>query len=102
MELLPLIIQLISGAVGGTALGAAAKNLSLGTAGNSIVGALGGLGGGTLLGGLMAGGGEMAAAAGEAAGGADIGALIGQVGSGAVGGGVLMAIVGVVKKMMTK
>jgi len=38
----------------------------------------------------------------EAAGGADIGAIIGQVASGGVGGGVVLAIVGMIKKMMAK
>ena len=42
------IIQLLAGAVGGNAAGAAGKSVSLGTAGNSIVGALGGLGGSQL------------------------------------------------------
>ena len=37
-----LIIQLIAGAIGGNAVGAAAKNVNLGTAGNTIAGALGG------------------------------------------------------------
>ncbi len=42
MDITALIIQLIAGAIGGNAAGAALKNLSLGTAGNSIVGILGG------------------------------------------------------------
>ena len=37
-----LIIQLIAGAIGGNAVGAAAKNVNLGTAGNTIAGAVGG------------------------------------------------------------
>ena len=44
-----LIIQLIAGAIGGNAVGAAAKNVNLGTAGNTIAGALGGAAGGSLL-----------------------------------------------------
>ena len=39
-SLIPLIIQLISGAVGGNVAGAMMKNLSLGTLGNSIAGIL--------------------------------------------------------------
>ena len=39
---------------------------------------------------------------GAAAGGMDIGSIIGQVASGGVGGGVVLAIVGVVKNMMAK
>ena len=44
-----LIIQLIAGAIGGNAVGAAAKNVNLGTAGNTIAGAVGGVAGGSLL-----------------------------------------------------
>lgn len=44
-----LVVQLVAGLVGGNAAGAALKNLSLGTLGNSIVGLLGGAGGGYLL-----------------------------------------------------
>ena len=47
--LINLIIQLIAGAVGGNAAGAAMKNVNLGTLGNTIAGAIGGAGGGTLL-----------------------------------------------------
>ena len=63
-----LIIQLIAGAIGGNAAGAAAKNVSLGTGGNTIAGAVGGIAGGSLLTSLipMLSGG---------AGGMDIGAL---------------------------
>ena len=35
-----MIIQLVSGAVGGNAAGAPLKNLSLGNTGNSVVGAI--------------------------------------------------------------
>ena len=44
-----LIIQLIAGAIGGNAVGAAAKNVNLGTAGNTVAGAVGGVAGGSLL-----------------------------------------------------
>jgi len=37
-NLLPLIIQLVSGAVGGNVAGSAMKNQSLGPVGNSIAG----------------------------------------------------------------
>ncbi|MGH1441012.1 MAG: hypothetical protein ACRBBR_12920 [Cellvibrionaceae bacterium] len=87
-----LIIQLISGAVGGNAAGAIFKNLSLGTLGNSLAGILGGVGGGQLLGalGLMAGG-----------GGLDLASIISSIASGGIGGGVLLAVVGLVKKAMS-
>lgn len=98
-----LIIELIAGAIGGNAAGAAAKKYSLGTTGNSIAGAIGGV----ILGQIMAamGVGEpgMAAAEGAPAGGGlDIGALVGQVVGGGVGGGALTVIAGLVKGMMQK
>ena len=43
-----LIIQIIAGLIGGNAAGAGMKNTSLGTAGNSVVGGVGGLLGGLL------------------------------------------------------
>ena len=48
--ILPLIIQLVSGAVGGNLAGALMKKFSLGTLLNSVVGILGGGIGGQLLG----------------------------------------------------
>jgi len=60
-EYLPLIIQLVSGAVGGNVAGKLMKNLSLGTLWNSVSGILGGGLGGWLLGmiGIDAGGGAV-------------------------------------------
>ncbi len=98
--MMELIISLVSGAVGGNAAGGILKKLNLGVIGNSIAGIVGGGIGGQLLG--MFGGGDMAAAAGEMAGSMDVGSIVGQVASGGVGGGVMLAIVGVVKKMMNK
>ena len=66
-----LIIQLVSGAVGGNVAGGLLKKFSLGTMGNSIAGIVGGGLGGQLLGGLMGSG------AADAAAGMDIGSIIG-------------------------
>jgi len=66
-SLLPVIIQLISGAAGGNIAGSLMKNLSLGTVGNSIVGILGGGLGGQLLGMLGVG---------TETGGTDVGSII--------------------------
>ena len=92
-NLLPLIIQLISGAAGGNLAGALLKNLSLGTVLNSIVGILGGGIGGQILGmlGIGTGGGEM-----------DISGIVGSIAGGGVGGGVLLAIIGMLKKVFAK
>jgi len=93
-----LIIQLISGAVGGNVAGAAMKQYSLGTVGNSIAGLIGGGVGAQIIGALLGGGGTGTDLAG--AGGLDIGAIIGQIASGGVGGGILMVIVGLIKQAM--
>jgi len=95
--MLALIIQLISGAVGGNAAGSLLKNLSLGTVGNSIAGIVGGGLGGSLLGMLSPEMGEMAAS-----GGMDISSIVGSLAGGGVGGGVIVAIVGMIKNAMGK
>jgi uncharacterized membrane protein YeaQ/YmgE (transglycosylase-associated protein family) len=51
--LINLIIQIVAGALGGNGAGSAVKDLSLGPLGNTIVGAIGGLGGGQLLSALI-------------------------------------------------
>lgn len=91
MELLPLIIQLVSGAVGGNVAGSLMKNFSLGTAGNSIVGILGGGIGGSVLAALGMGGGGM-----------DVGGILSMVAGGGIGGGVLMAVIGFIRKAISK
>ena len=94
--MLPLIIQLISGAAGGNIIGAVLKNLNLGTVGNSIAGIVGGGIGGQLL--SMLGAGGVAAAA--SSGSMDIGSILSSVAGGGVGGGVLMAVIGLIKQAM--
>lgn len=91
--LINLIIQLIAGAVGGNAVGAGVKNVDLGALGNTIAGAIGGAGGGTLLTALLP-------LLQGAAGNVDIGTLVGQAVGGGVSGAILTAIVGVVKNAM--
>ncbi|MCY1126784.1 hypothetical protein OU426_07965 [Frigidibacter sp. RF13] len=88
-----LIISLLSGAAGGNIVGKILKNLDLGPIGNSIAGIIGGGLGQQILGSLGAG---------DPAAGMDIGSIIASVASGGVGGGVLMAIVGLLKSMMAK
>jgi hypothetical protein len=91
--LVNLIIQIISGAVGGNLAGAAAKDVSLGGVGNTIAGAIGGGIGGQILAALV----PMLS---QTAGTADIGALVGQVAGGGIAGAVLTAIVGLIKNKM--
>lgn len=89
-----LLIQLIGGAIGGNLAGKVLKNFDLGTLWNSVVGILGGGIGGQLLAmfGIMGTGGSAM----------EIGSIIMNVLSSGVGGGVLLAIVGVIKKAMGK
>ena len=88
-----LIISLLSGALGGNVAGKLLSKYSLGTLGNSIVGILGGGLGSYLLGmlGMDLGGAEM-----------NLTNILGNVAEGGVGGGALMAIIGVIKGMMNK
>jgi uncharacterized membrane protein YeaQ/YmgE (transglycosylase-associated protein family) len=92
---LGLIIQLVSGAVGGNIAGSLMKKSSLGTALNSVVGIIGGGLGGQLLG--MAGMGAVGAASGM-----DLASIVTQVASGGIGGGVLLAVIGLIKNAMAK
>ena len=82
--LMPLIYQLITGAVGGNVIGALLKKYSLGVVGNSIAGIVGGGLSGQLLGGMLGGG------------------LGGELAAAGAGGGVLMVIVGLIKSAMSK
>lgn len=86
-----LIVQLISGAVGGNAAGKVNSSFDLGTLGNTIVGAIGGVGGGWLISTLAP-----ALAAAEGAG-IDVAAIATQVVGGGVAGLVLTAIIGAIK-----
>ena len=95
-----IVIQLVAGALGGNAAGAGVKQYSLGTAGNSIAGAIGGLILGQVLAAMGIGEPGMATAEGApAAGGLDVGALIAQVVGGGAGGAILTLIVGAIKNM---
>jgi uncharacterized membrane protein YeaQ/YmgE (transglycosylase-associated protein family) len=94
MDIVALIIQLVAGAIGGNAAGAAMKDKSLGSTGNSIAGAVGGL----ILGQIierMTGGAVPAEAV--AASGLDIGSLITNLIASGAGGAILTAIVGMIK-----
>ncbi len=94
MDIVSLVIDAVSGAVGGNVAGAAMKDYSLGAAGNSIAGILGGGLGGTILQAVMghaASGGNM-----------DMGTILGNVAGGGVGGAVVMAVVGLIKNSMAK
>jgi len=103
-----LIVQLIAGGAGGNIIGQIVKQVNLGPTGNTIAGAIGGVGGTWLaslipgLSGLLGGAATAAADGAAAAGGLDIGALAGQGVTGLVGGGLLTVIAGLVKQMTAK
>ena len=75
------------------AAGAGLKNYDLGTLGNTIAGALGGVGGGQILTALL----PMLAGT---AGNVDIGAIIGQAVGGGVAGAIVTFVVGLIKNTM--
>jgi uncharacterized membrane protein YeaQ/YmgE (transglycosylase-associated protein family) len=85
--LVQLIINLVSGAVGGNIAGAVLKNFNLGPVGNTIVGLIGGGLGGQLL---------------SATGLLQSTGMAGDIAGSAVGGGVLLVIVGLIKNAMAK
>jgi len=112
--LLPILTQLISGAAGGNAAGAAIKDKSLGTAGNSIAGLIGGGIGGVLLNnfGNMAGGsdllsmitgntGGLAGAIGSLSS-STTSVLASSAGAGGVGGAVLMLVIAIARQYLAK
>lgn len=89
--LLPILIQLISGAAGGNVVGALLKKLPLSKILATVLGAVGGAGSGQLvallpmLQGLLGG---------------DGGGILADAGAGAGGGAILTLIVGFIKKAM--
>jgi uncharacterized membrane protein YeaQ/YmgE (transglycosylase-associated protein family) len=82
-----LIINLISGAVGGNLAGLAMKDKSLGTIGNTIAGLLGGAGGSQILGMIAP---------------ALLDGLAGKIGGSGIGGAILMIIISLVKNLLAK
>ena len=95
MDITSLIVEAVSGAVGGNVAGAAMKDKSLGAVGNSLAGIVGGGLGGTILQAVMC-----SAAAGG--GGMDMQSILANVGGGGVGGALLMFVIGIIKSQMAK
>lgn len=91
MDISSLLIQLISGAIGGNAAGAYNKDAGLGPLGNTIAGALGGGIGGQILSTLLGLGGTAAAS------GLDIGTIVSAFATGGVSGGLTALVVGYLK-----
>jgi uncharacterized membrane protein YeaQ/YmgE (transglycosylase-associated protein family) len=89
--MLHLVIGVIAGMVAGNLPGRVATELDMGLFGNSITGALGGLIGQRVIGAVALGG-----------SGGDLYSLAASVVTGAFGGGVMMALAGVVRNRITK
>ncbi len=91
-SLLPLLIQLIGGGAGGNIAGSLLKNIDLSKVVQTIVGIIGGIAGAQglnwagILQSVLSGGGA--------------GEMLGQAGVSGVGGAILVAIVGMIKKAM--
>ncbi len=93
MNIVNLLIQLVSGGLGGLGAGKLFPKISIGNIGNIISGILGGAAGGQLL---------SAIGVGASSGGLDIGSILTSILGSGVGGGILMAIVSLVKKLLFK
>jgi uncharacterized membrane protein YeaQ/YmgE (transglycosylase-associated protein family) len=93
MDIISLIVNLISGAIGGNLAASALKDQSLGTFGNSVAGILGGGIGAAIL---------QALGVSTGAGGLDIGSLIASILSGGIGGAIVMAIIGLIRSAPAK
>jgi hypothetical protein len=93
MDLTSLVIQLISGAIGGNAVNAA-KDTGLGSLGNTIAGALGGGVGGQILSSVLGLGTATAAS------GLDIGTIVSGFMTGGISGGVVALVIGLLKSKM--
>jgi hypothetical protein len=95
MDFMGILVDLVSGGIGGNGAGVALKDKSLGTIGNTIAGAVGGAAGGIIL--------QLVGVL-NTAGMSDMtpASIMSQGGVGLVSGGVLTAIIGFVKKAMNK
>lgn len=104
MDYIPLIISLISGALGGNISGATAPDKSLGALGNTIAGLIGGGGGAWIAQAL----GLITQVASHMQGAStgtehlDVGSIISSIISGGAGGGILTYIAGLIKNAVQK
>lgn len=101
MDIVNLIISLVSGVVGGNVAGAAMPEKNLGALGNTIAGLIGGGAGSFILKAL----GIVAAASAAPEGGAgalDLSSILANIGISGVSGGVLTAIIALIKDAVQK
>jgi hypothetical protein len=95
MDITSLIIQVISGALGGNAASSVTKDTGLGPLGNTIAGALGGGVGGQILNSLLGLGGAAAAS------GLDVNTIVSAFLTGGVSGGLTALVVGLIKSKLS-
>ncbi|TPK91374.1 hypothetical protein [Mesorhizobium sp. B2-4-17] len=100
--LLPIIIQIITGIIGGQAVGAAIKTAAMGQLPKILAGAVGGVGGAAILGSLLGGGTITPDAAAAATSSLGSALNLKNIVGGAGGGAILTAIVGAVMGAMKK
>jgi len=99
--LLPIIVQIITGIIGGEAVGAAFSRAAMTQLPKILSGAIGGVAGGAILNSLMGAGADPAAMA-EAVGGLGSSLNIQNIVGGAGGGAILTAIVGAIMGAMKR
>ncbi|MBO0763402.1 MAG: hypothetical protein J2P50_02240 [Hyphomicrobiaceae bacterium] len=92
MDLINLLVQLLSGAVGGNVAGGLSRTGGMGAPGNTLAGAVGGGIGGQILSVLLS-----LAAARNSAGSLDIPGFVSQLLAGGLSGGVLTAILNMIR-----
>jgi uncharacterized membrane protein YeaQ/YmgE (transglycosylase-associated protein family) len=102
MNFTAIILQLVSGGVGGNIAGALLKKLNLGPVGNSIAGIVGGILTGQVLRMLGSGGAAATTASAASTSGMDLTSILSNVGGAGVGGAAVMAIIGLIKTQMSK
>lgn len=97
--LLPIIVQIVTGVIGGQAVGAAVKQAAMGQLPKILSGAIGGVGGAAILSSILGGGAIDPAAAAAAAGSAfNLNNILGGAGGGAILTGIVGAIMGSMKR----
>jgi hypothetical protein len=100
--LLPIIVQVITGIIGGQAVGAAIKQAAMGQLPKILSGAIGGVGGAAILGSLMSGGTVDAGGVADAVGGLGSSLNLQNIVGGVGGGAILTGIVGAIMSAMKK
>ena len=96
MDIVSLIIQVVSGAAGGSAAASLIKDKSLGQPGNALAGLVGGALVSEILNSALATS-QIAATT-----SLDVGTILSQIASGGIGGAILMILVGAVRSAVAK